>query len=351
MGITVRMCALRHARERVWRVLNVLSNSPAEDAGLHPSSDYIIGATEADSLNSLFPLKDRDDLFRLVESRIGSYVSLTVYSSVLQSIRVVVLSPRFDWGGPGCMGCDIGYGPHHRIPVPVQSEKSIYPMPHWWKRMCEQTQQSLQLWTHCRIKAPDAHCIEIIAFPAQQDSHSHSHSEESHSHGHGHGHVEHVDHGRANSHGHGNESSNVEHGHDTHGIGHEAGHDTHGHDSHGHGHENGHDHDSHLHETNLGNSNIHASHGTHGHGHESGHEYGHEHGHEHAHKRGNHDNHDHNYSQSVHGNDAKTNESVHVDESEVYAPQPVSQPVTPVDAHNSAHGHGHGKNHGHGHSH
>ncbi|KAJ3251063.1 Golgi reassembly-stacking protein 2 [Chytriomyces hyalinus] len=127
MGVTVRMCALRHARERVWRVLNVLSNSPAEDAGLHPSSDYIIGTTEADSLNSLFPLKDRDDLFRLVESRIGSSVSLTVYSSVLQSIRVVVLSPRFDWGGPGCMGCDIGYGPHHRIPVPIQSEKSNIP--------------------------------------------------------------------------------------------------------------------------------------------------------------------------------------------------------------------------------
>ncbi|TPX65230.1 hypothetical protein CcCBS67573_g08200 [Chytriomyces confervae] len=127
MGVTVRMCALRHARERVWRVLNVLSNSPAEDAGLHPSSDYIIGTTEADSLNSLFPLKDRDDLFRLVESRIGSSVSLTVYSSVLQSLRVVVLSPRFDWGGPGCMGCDIGYGPHHRIPVPIQSEKSNIP--------------------------------------------------------------------------------------------------------------------------------------------------------------------------------------------------------------------------------
>ncbi|KAJ3232487.1 Golgi reassembly-stacking protein 2 [Chytriomyces hyalinus] len=149
MGVTVRMCALRHARERVWRVLNVLSNSPAEDAGLHPSSDYIIGTTEADSLNSLSPLKDRDDLFGLVESRIGSSVSLTVYSSVLQSIRVVVLSPRFDWGGPGCMGCDIGYGPHHRIPVPIQSEKSNIPSTSVSEK---QVRTSSPLWIHIHIR-------------------------------------------------------------------------------------------------------------------------------------------------------------------------------------------------------
>lgn len=43
LGAAVRFEAVRGAAESVWRVLDVLPNSPADDAGLVPRTDYIVG--------------------------------------------------------------------------------------------------------------------------------------------------------------------------------------------------------------------------------------------------------------------------------------------------------------------
>ncbi|KAI8610338.1 GRASP55/65 PDZ-like domain-containing protein [Chytriomyces sp. MP71] len=119
LGLTLSMCSLLRAGERVWHVLDVLANSPAEHAGLHPGSDYIAAiAPNSDGRPSAKALKERDSLFEAVESSIGGTIHLVVFSTVLNCLRMVKLEPRFDWGGPGCMGCDIGYGPMHRIPTP-----------------------------------------------------------------------------------------------------------------------------------------------------------------------------------------------------------------------------------------
>ncbi|ORY39395.1 hypothetical protein BCR33DRAFT_630861, partial [Rhizoclosmatium globosum] len=84
-----------------------------------PITDYIVGLPPSPNEDDPdLVLRERDSLFELVESRIGSSITLVVYSSVMDSLRLVELAPRFDWGGPGCMGCDIGFGPLHQIPNP-----------------------------------------------------------------------------------------------------------------------------------------------------------------------------------------------------------------------------------------
>jgi hypothetical protein len=45
LGAAVRFEAIKGAVDFVWRVLDVMPNSPADDAGLGPRSDYIVGTT------------------------------------------------------------------------------------------------------------------------------------------------------------------------------------------------------------------------------------------------------------------------------------------------------------------
>ncbi|KAG5449533.1 Golgi reassembly-stacking protein 2 [Clonorchis sinensis] len=109
LGVSIRYCSFDGANENVWHVLEVEPNSPAQQAGLIPHSDYIIGA---DSV-----LNERDDFFNLIESAEGQQVRLYVYNTKSDSCREVRLCPNSSWGGKGLLGCDIGYGYLHRIPV------------------------------------------------------------------------------------------------------------------------------------------------------------------------------------------------------------------------------------------
>ncbi|THD23299.1 Golgi reassembly-stacking protein 2 [Fasciola hepatica] len=109
MGVSIRYCSFEGANENVWHVLDVESNSPAALAGLIPHADYIIGS---DSV-----LNERDDFYNLIEAADGQQVKLYVYNSDWDTCREVRLCPNSNWGGSGLLGCDIGYGYLHRIPV------------------------------------------------------------------------------------------------------------------------------------------------------------------------------------------------------------------------------------------
>lgn len=78
-------------------------------AGLRPFTDYIISA---DSV-----LHESEDLYALVESHEGRCLKLYVYSSIEDACREVTITPNSKWGGEGSLGCGIGYGYLHRIPV------------------------------------------------------------------------------------------------------------------------------------------------------------------------------------------------------------------------------------------
>ncbi|VEN53852.1 unnamed protein product [Callosobruchus maculatus] len=109
LGISIKFCSFEIAKENVWHVLEVHPNSPASLAGLRPFTDYIIGT---DSI-----LHESEDLFNLIENHDGVSMKLYVYNSQDDSCREVTITPNSQWGGVGLLGCGIGYGYLHRIPV------------------------------------------------------------------------------------------------------------------------------------------------------------------------------------------------------------------------------------------
>ncbi|KAG0669591.1 hypothetical protein C6P45_003581 [Maudiozyma exigua] len=89
-----------------------IPNGPAQNAGLIPDEDYIIGcqdgllATGGDTL-----LQD------IVRSRAGQELVLYVYNKVSDSVRPITVSI----GPDGRLGCGIGSGLLHRIPAVKQA--------------------------------------------------------------------------------------------------------------------------------------------------------------------------------------------------------------------------------------
>lgn len=123
LGVSIRFCSFEGANENVWHVLEVHPSSPAELAGLRSFTDYIIGA---DSV-----LHESEDLFALIEAHEARSLKLYVYNSADDCCREVTITPHRGWGGEGSLGCGIGYGYLHRIPVrsalPIAPISSVKP--------------------------------------------------------------------------------------------------------------------------------------------------------------------------------------------------------------------------------
>ncbi|XP_068630078.1 Golgi reassembly-stacking protein 2 [Battus philenor] len=109
LGVSIRFCSFEGANENVWHVLEIHPSSPAEIAGLRPFTDYIIGA---DSI-----MHESEDLFTLIEAHEGRALKLFVYNTSDDTCREVHITPNHSWGGQGSLGCGIGYGYLHRIPI------------------------------------------------------------------------------------------------------------------------------------------------------------------------------------------------------------------------------------------
>ncbi|XP_067880548.1 Golgi reassembly-stacking protein 2-like isoform X3 [Heterodontus francisci] len=122
LGVSIRFCSFEGANENVWHVLEVEPNSPAALAGLRPYTDYIIGAeailreTMPDKLWEVSDLQS-EDLFSLIESHNGKPLKIYVYNTDTDNCREVIITPNSAWGGEGSLGCGIGYGYLHRIPI------------------------------------------------------------------------------------------------------------------------------------------------------------------------------------------------------------------------------------------
>ena len=111
LGVSIRFCSFDRAAETVWHVLEINPGGPADLAGLRPYTDYIIGSDQM--------LHDADDLYSAVEVNDGKPIKLYVYSLETDTCREVILTPNSNWGGEGSLGCAIGYGYLHRIPINV----------------------------------------------------------------------------------------------------------------------------------------------------------------------------------------------------------------------------------------
>ncbi|XP_054848138.1 Golgi reassembly-stacking protein 1 [Eublepharis macularius] len=109
LGASVRFCSFQGANEHVWHVLDVEPASPAALAGLQPHTDYIVGSDQI--------LQESEDFFSLIESHEGKPLKLMVYNMETDCCREVFVTPNGAWGGEGSLGCGIGYGYLHRIPM------------------------------------------------------------------------------------------------------------------------------------------------------------------------------------------------------------------------------------------
>ena len=53
----------------------------------------------------------------MIESSENKQLKLYVYNFESDNVREVLLTPNSAWGGEGSLGCGIGYGYLHRIPI------------------------------------------------------------------------------------------------------------------------------------------------------------------------------------------------------------------------------------------
>jgi len=114
LGATVRFDMVDPSENQGIRVLEVFPNSPAAHAGLVPFQDYLLGTASC-------VFHDIDELVEVVSTSMNQRMQIYVYNSDSETVREVTLVPNIDWGGEGCIGCDIGTGLLHRIPAPRRS--------------------------------------------------------------------------------------------------------------------------------------------------------------------------------------------------------------------------------------
>lgn len=99
--------------EDVWHILDVIPNSPADVAGLLPYSDYVVGSPER------LLRKGEGALGELVEAFMDQEMRLWVYNNEYDVMREIKLTPSRSWGGEGSLGCVLGFGALHRVPLPL----------------------------------------------------------------------------------------------------------------------------------------------------------------------------------------------------------------------------------------
>ncbi|KAG5942743.1 hypothetical protein E4U53_007178 [Claviceps sorghi] len=116
LGLTLQYAALSLAAN-IWHVLDVAAKSPADQGGLLPYSDYILGSPEGS-------LQGESALGELVEDHIGRPLRLYVYNNEYNVTREVTIHPSRGWGGEGALGCVLGYGALHRLPAPLSEPVS-----------------------------------------------------------------------------------------------------------------------------------------------------------------------------------------------------------------------------------
>lgn len=114
LGAAVRYEPLRTAVENVHRVVDVLPQSPADQAGLVPTTDFIVG-TPAEVF------KRQADFNNLVSHALqtNASASFMVYSTATSRTRNLEITPNPHWGGEGSLGCQLATGLLHRITRPT----------------------------------------------------------------------------------------------------------------------------------------------------------------------------------------------------------------------------------------
>ena len=112
LGLSLQWTPISSTHD-VWHILEVMPNSPADQAGLLPYGDYIVGTPEG-------LVRGESGLGELVEDYLSRPLRLHVYNHEYGVVREVTVTPSRSWGGEGALGCTLGFGALHRIPPPLE---------------------------------------------------------------------------------------------------------------------------------------------------------------------------------------------------------------------------------------
>lgn len=112
LGISLQWTPLS-VTEDVWHILDVAPNSPADQAGLLPYGDYVIGSPEG-------LVRGESGLGEMIEDYINRPLRLYVYNHEYNVSRPVTITPSRGWGGEGALGCVLGFGALHRIQAELE---------------------------------------------------------------------------------------------------------------------------------------------------------------------------------------------------------------------------------------
>lgn len=94
LGLSARFCNADAIGRFIWHVTSLQPNSPGQEAGLLPNSDYIFSATDTafDGPNAFY---------EYIGASKDKAIGLVVYNTDTGAFRVVQLRPREGWGGQG----------------------------------------------------------------------------------------------------------------------------------------------------------------------------------------------------------------------------------------------------------
>jgi len=111
LGVIVRYESLFHATEYVWHVMSVVPNSPADEVGLMPQLDYIVGTPSV-------AFRSYDTLPQLVydAAHLQNSLDLIVWSQATGKVRQISVEPEITEDGVPLLGCELAKGLLHQIP-------------------------------------------------------------------------------------------------------------------------------------------------------------------------------------------------------------------------------------------
>lgn len=117
-------------------------------------------------LNLLFPFRQSEDLFSVVETYEGKELKLYVYNTDTDNCREVVVTPNCDWGGDGRrVWFILLLSPRERFLVFFQSKKtSVYARP-FTKALCSPLHYVEQCGSYTSVPVP----LLLDIYPIKQD--------------------------------------------------------------------------------------------------------------------------------------------------------------------------------------
>ncbi|GJD07287.1 Golgi reassembly-stacking protein 1 [Galdieria sulphuraria] len=111
LGVIVRYESLFQAAEYSWHVISVVPNSPADEVGLMPQSDYIVGTPSV-------AFRSYDTLPQLVydAAHLQNSLDLMVWSKATGKVRLISVEPEITEEGTPLLGCELAKGLLHQLP-------------------------------------------------------------------------------------------------------------------------------------------------------------------------------------------------------------------------------------------